>query len=56
MTEHNSDSSTSRIVDELTDALAVLTVGAIAVYGEPTQAVLLAIASIALGKNYLTKR
>lgn len=43
--------------DGLTDLAAVLTIGAIVVYGgvEPTAATLGAIASVALGKRYMNR-
>jgi len=61
MTDDESNTSTARtasladkVLDNVTDIIALLVIGAILLYfGEPSTETLAAIASIALGKRYL---
>lgn len=64
MTDDEANTSTARtasladkVLDNVTDIIALLVIGAVLVYfGEPSTETLAAIASIALGKRYLKGR
>lgn len=44
------------ILDHLTDSLAIIVIGIIALYGQAGYEVLAALATIALGKRYMSAR